>query len=482
MTKKFLSIAALTLLLVLASCSKKENLLQFVPEDAASVIKVQVGNLLDKTDSKWDAKEGLQLSEEVKGILGDKDILKDMNLPEGLDLTQDIVIFTQTQTNGSAIVAVMGDVAKFEASMKERGGESADKNGVKMFSRGRDIIVYDDNVAVCYSQSRGGVEFGEPDDNAIAILKKPAKSIEGNKEAMKYLGKDGDITSYSDVATTMKTITGGVGGMGLGMAAGFLGDIYKSWGSSITFDGKKILMDASADINKESSSYKTIKDVLKSASSLDALKYVPADASGVITLGLDGKKLTEALTPLVNQYGAMVGADKSTLDVLSTIDGTLAVGVRTPDGQTINFYAAIPCKDAGKLLDFLKKTYLNMAGGSVKETPQGSVIDFGNMQIVLKADGNYLVVSNSALTGGNAAKGAIADNAKGSMISLYINTGEEGSPGVQAIQNAIGAPVVGTQALRIDALDKAESVTTIEKPEGKNVLFSILKLAYPAKK
>lgn len=482
MTKKFLSIAALTLLLVLASCSKKENLLQFVPEDAASVIKVQVGNLLDKTDSKWDAKDGLQLSEEVKGILGDKDILKDMNLPEGLDLSQDIVIFTQTQTNGSAMVAVMGDVAKFEASMKERGGEPAEKNGVKMFSQGRDIIVYDDNVAVRYSQSRGGVEFGEPDDNAIAILKKPAKNIEGNKEAMKYLGKDGDITIYTDVATAMKAVTGGIGGMGFGMVAGFLGDIYKSCGSSITFDGKKILMDASADINKDGSSYKTIKDVLKQSSSLDALKYVPADASGVLTLSIDGKKLAETLTPLVNQYGSMVGADKSALDAVGNIDGMLAVGVRTPDGQTVNFYAAIPCKDAGKLLDFLKKTYLNMAGGSVKETPQGSVIDFGDMQVVLKTDGNYLVISNSALTGGNAASGAIADNAKGSMISLFVNTGEEGSAGVQAIQNALGVPMIGTQALRVDALDKAESVSTIEKPEGKNALISILKLAYPAKK
>lgn len=482
MTKKILSLVALTMLLVLASCSKKQNLLQYVPEDAQMAAKVEVGDMLKSADCKWDAKDGLQLSDELKQALGDRDLLKEMDLPEGLDLSEDIVLFAQSQTDAFAYVAVIADTPKFEAAMKERGAEAGEKNGTKLFTSGRQIVAYDDNVAVFYTQSRGGVEYGEPDDNAIAILKKPAKNIEGNKDAMKYLGKGGHITVYANVATAMKTLGGMTGDLGgAGMAMGFLGDIYKSCGASINYDGKKVVTEGAADINTESSSYKMIKDVLKPVSSADALKYIPADASGVITLGIDGKKLAEALTPLVNQYGPMIGADKSLLDELSGIDGTVAIGVRYSESQQVNFYAAIGSKDAGKLLAFLKKSYLGMAGGSIQESEQGSVIDLGSTKVILKAEGNYLLVCNAPLTGGNAEKGAIADNAKGAMLSMYYTTGAEGSAAAKMSESFLGKPLIGTQTVRIESLDKAGSVLTIEKPEGKNSLASLLKLIFAKK-
>ncbi|MBR5638898.1 MAG: DUF4836 family protein [Muribaculaceae bacterium] len=363
----FTLLAILFLSSCTSSCSSTdEKLRAMIPNDALGVIKINLPSVLKKAgimegegkNATFSIPSDLKsvIDQSNENIVDNLNVVGDMinNLPEsGIDAENNCYIFLSNGTFQVVALLPLNDEKKAQDMVGKIVGEKMkEKSGIMFVSRFDYAFAIDDKVLMI-----AFMHSNEDDASAAAkkIFDKSKKSLLENEEIAKAIDvEDRDITAYIDakgVPVFFESLISDMISIGdFSPADIFDGSGIKAITATVNFDDSKKgeeKVDIVTDfICSNNSIYGLLYDkVIATAASSDgvsALDALPGDFDTYFAVKVNGAELVEmpGVSKLLDNIpfkGINIG------DIVSSLNGTLACGLKKEDENDYNFGVSSQC-------------------------------------------------------------------------------------------------------------------------------------------
>ena len=355
----FFSIATLLCAIFMVACggggkngggsgADKTAYLQVLPSDAFAIIKVDLGNLLDKSQVLENIivntafEQGIKdAPKEIKTLL--KSIYKNPN-NSGVNVKAPVyVALTGVEPTEAVIAIAMDNVKTFEKTLSTiSNGEfrSFERNGMKYVSVGEDEVevAYDNNmIVIACSEYRADV-------SDYTSLASDERAVNDKNFAAVFNGDDDAKLVVNLQLLFNEMLRHGVVEPELKPVLAMLKDVDLY--ASLNFEKGFVDFKVNANLPAE---YGNVIDEFLNEPAKNHFKYIPGNAFAVMNYNFDMLQLY----PILESAGVLRELRANGLDgedvkkILKSISGdyTAAIWVNGNDAEDIQFMAAFDCKD-----------------------------------------------------------------------------------------------------------------------------------------
>ena len=419
---------ALSLLIIAvaaASCSKQgKDYTDYIPKDAAIVMKVNMGSIMAKTDAKSNKLIASQIGqltgtekEMAEALLGNPEQL-------GIDMKRDAYVFiADKEGDKGGIIFALTDMDKFAATLSQVAGspEITEKDGMKRLCPDDEIaLAFNDNFCLAFideSKKEAAAQLDAllamPEQDNINALKSFA-AFKADKVDMGMLIALETILEYGQEYSQM-------------LPEDFtVDDCYMAY--SILFDNGKTTMSCRYDAESEASKEYIRKYTgISGKAGTEFFKYLDKNALMALVTNTNGEKLTEYLKSMPGLEQELNANEemREAFSLLSSIDGDITIGV--------NSMIAVPevliCANV-KNDDIVKYLTIKLNGAKLEEGRYSANIE-GLISFYYGMDGNtfYASLSPDNRDGLKAKDESLADSryydkAKNSYAYCMINAAD----------------------------------------------------------
>lgn len=401
--KKLIYLLSLTIAIVFASCSSsKDELAEYISDDAMYVAKINTENLITKSGCKLDGKEIIISEAVAKLAKADKSVFVNP-----LDATKNIYVFGTKENLSIGLIKISNvDILKDPTLFDLSDFEDIDGFTTAKIDRHTYLFIKD-NVGIILNKDYR-TSKDELLSSAKAIFDKKGKN--DNKELIAKVNGDEDIIFHVDFDKASKVQPN------LLQVKAFA----KSVTASFDFGKNDISYKITADTDENNPMIKQISGLLSKCDT-KTLKYFPESTNLILGLGIDGKALKESgLANLLMLAQPELAEVVPVEEIIELINGSVIFGVEaTPDMFSSKIVATIESKEPQKLLEYIVSIDRSMF------TPTGSNYYLTMMpNVILSAEDNYLLISNI----GKDLDKSLADNKnlnnsfRGSLMCGYTNS------------------------------------------------------------
>lgn len=484
--KKIYLLSMLCVALILASCSSKDDVIEYVPLDANIVVKVEAKTILEKIGFKFEGEKLISNSADLSNLLSQLDLPSDALLESGINFDKEMATFLFSQKFEVGIIANLNDSNKLKALVEKNVAKTSTDQGINYVIKDNIIVGFTDNMMFIGS-SNGKSDEKELIRNTSILLNRSGKSIKENKDAMKILEEDKDLACYINSEglwsnETLSKFPMLSSNPLLMMMQGMMKDAYKY--QSITFDFNKdnIEIDSKAVVNKQNKYIQAFNSIFIPNKDAEFLKFFPADVNCIYSFSIDGSKIVELpeYKNFISQLGFFGPSIKDMASqAISTIKGPLAIGIKgSASDNTAPMYVAVKSTNPEKIIELIKAIAPMGLSHVTSNGKGGYILDISNVKIEFGSQNGYFYAKtiSDPLTTTAFDNKEIQNICKGSMFGVYASSGAENSVIANSIREVCGMSLLGTFTVKSNSIESSETKITITKPINNNILETIIQV------
>ena len=338
--KRVLGIVSVALIIVLTGCKDVSgDIAKMVPEDATSVVCVDVFQILEKSGMIDGGK--LRLPEELSSIIADNDdsllsrILSDAQ-ESGIDIKNKIFVYTTLKTFGIAALIPIENEDNLRAMVLRKIGANLEKqDGIEYALFGKTVLALRDGVFFA-GRLNGDVE-------KVKVVKALKSLYSQNKPGML---KDEAVRGYVEDGSALNLFLTRDGIRQLARDKSLIGPEIQDF-PLISFlretdvDALKLklsledgVVKVDGDIvSKKGSDYEKLATGVLSKPNNDFLKAIPSTMKHIVVVSVNGEKIAGLLKidNLLKEIPSPLRQLINLKDILGNIDGSVAIGVSPDD-------------------------------------------------------------------------------------------------------------------------------------------------------
>ncbi len=406
----FFSIMTLTMgLMMLSSCSKSNDMVGLIPNDAALVVDMKVDQLWKKGDMKNADKLTIvtllrsELRSENKKAAEILDAILDDPESTGLDIDKDAICYLDSKMNVVMVAAVQkkGKFANFLENLAKSTGSSLEKES----KSGIDYVKLDSESVLAWNKKYAMIVISTKDNLSSDIDKLAARFTLDKKESMlaneqfkEYWSNRGDMSVWYGMANILDLVPDGMSIFDQ-YPDDYVDLMKKSSGYlNLSFeDGCIRLTTNSLGIEDHPLTKSIIKDF-----NAELLKYMPKNTYAAMSLAMNWDALLKYMKD--SEYGAAFNetiSDGVTLsDLFTNFDGSMVASLFDfKSDMTPLFAAAADLKNADLLRSLLDESGMTKNGNMYVESSIPIYIALNNKAVILTNDER---TANTFLSGGSS--------------------------------------------------------------------------------